>query len=406
MNADLESKTSARQLAKEMERLEALYSFDLLDSAAEKQFDDITLLASVICECPIALVSLVDENRQWFKSKTGLDVSETPRELAFCSHAILNANQMFVVEDTALDSRFCDNDLVTADPYIRFYAGRPLTVSSGHSLGTLCVIDTVPKVLSAHQKNTLNVLADIIVNLIESRKIKAEHKKAITNLSGLKVELENFAHIAAHDLQSPLLGIENLTKWLDEDFAEDISEAQSAIMRRIRQRTSRMQGLLDSLQQYYSLDVSDTYGGAVKVKALAEEIFEDLGAPPGAQILVDNSMEFVGMSKFPIFHVFQSLIENAIMHHDKVDPNITVTMKEDDSLYTFSVKDDGPGIAQVFQEKIFTIFQTLNPRDALEASGMGLAFAKKIVQKMGGNIWVVSEEGSGSEFIFTWPKSL
>lgn len=132
----------------EAARLEALRQYRVLDSAPEDSYDTITELASFICESPIALISLVDADRQWFKSRVGLAATETPRDFSFCAHAIVRGS-LLVVEDATADARFADNPLVTEDPRIRFYAGAPLITPEGHGLGSLCVIDRKPQKLSA-----------------------------------------------------------------------------------------------------------------------------------------------------------------------------------------------------------------------------------------------------------------
>lgn len=154
--------------ANELARLLALARYEVLDTVSEQEFDDITLLASQVCEVPIALISLVDGNRQWFKSRVGLDATETPRDISFCGHAILQ-DELFEVSNAPEDSRFVDNPLVTDAPDIRFYAGMPIINNEGLALGTLCVIDSNPHTLSSKQRETLAVLARQVMRLLEAR---------------------------------------------------------------------------------------------------------------------------------------------------------------------------------------------------------------------------------------------
>ena len=153
----------------EAERLRTLRLFRILDSGSEDAFDQLTRLAAATCDTPISVITLVDENRQWFKSKVGLSVSETSRDVAFCAHAILQ-DDVFIVGDTSQDARFASNPLVTSEPSIRFYAGAPLTMADGLSLGTLCVIDRKPRQLTPAQLDALKVLRQAVVTQLQLRR--------------------------------------------------------------------------------------------------------------------------------------------------------------------------------------------------------------------------------------------
>lgn len=159
----------------EAERLAALYRYRILDTAAEEEFDDFTELAAHICGVPIALISLIDSDRQWFKSRVGVDVAQMPREIAFCSHAILDEG-LFEVSDTREDGRFRDNPLVTGAPRIRFYAGTPLLTDNGQAIGTLCVIDTVPRELSPAQRKAMEALGRQVVRQLDLRLVAARER--------------------------------------------------------------------------------------------------------------------------------------------------------------------------------------------------------------------------------------
>ena len=169
----------------EPQRLAALKEYDILDSAMDKAFDDICALSAFICAAPMSCISLVDGERQWFKSRFGVEPSETSRDIAFCSHTILSS-EPHIVPDTTQDPRFAGNPLVTGDPYVRFYAGFPLVSDEGYALGALCAADRGPRALSEDQKKAMSILARQVMALIEARRISAHLAEALQKVQILQ----------------------------------------------------------------------------------------------------------------------------------------------------------------------------------------------------------------------------
>jgi len=196
---------SAQSQHNEAKRLKVLWQYDVLDSVPEEVFDDLTELAARICEAPIALISLVDENRQWFKSKVGVTIQETSRDISFCGHAI-KQDDLFIVSDATKDLRFAHNPLVTSDPKIRFYAGAPLITPDGHALGTLCVIDKVPRQLREEQQQALRVLARHVMTQLELRRHAQDLAEAHKAREATKDELDK-ARAEVEQLKSELAKI-------------------------------------------------------------------------------------------------------------------------------------------------------------------------------------------------------
>ena len=159
--------------SEEPERLEALRRYEAFGLLRSEVFDDIARLAAFICRTPHSMISLVDSNRQWFLAKTGIRSCETSREVSFCAHALVG-NEMMIVEDARLDARFSRNPLVTGEPFIRFYAGAPLLTTDGYGLGTLCVVDYVPRVLTPEQRDSLRSLSHLVMTQLEASRLKRE----------------------------------------------------------------------------------------------------------------------------------------------------------------------------------------------------------------------------------------
>lgn len=185
----------------EAKRLKVLWQYDVLDTVPEEIFDDLTELAAYICEAPISLISLVDEDRQWFKARIGVTARETSRDVSFCAHAILS-DGLFIVPDTKKDERFRNNPLVTGPQKIRFYAGAPLITPDGYALGTLCVLDKKPRTLTPQQKQGLRVLSHLAVSQLELRRHSREI--AIARKGGKRMG-KSTQHRASISLSRPKL---------------------------------------------------------------------------------------------------------------------------------------------------------------------------------------------------------
>jgi len=172
----------------EAKRIQVLWQYDILDTVPEQVFDELADLAALICGAPIALISLVDENRQWFKAKVGVSLKETGRDISLCAHAILQKD-LFIVPDATLDERFKNNPLVTTSPKIRFYAGAPLISPDGHALGTLCVLDKVPRELTEDQKSALRILSRHVMTQLELRRHALELAGARSDREKIQADL-------------------------------------------------------------------------------------------------------------------------------------------------------------------------------------------------------------------------
>lgn len=390
----------------EKERMQDLHSYSILDTLSEDDYDSLTTIASEICNTKISLVSLVDDNRQWFKSHHGLDVTETPRNYSFCAHALNTPNDIFIVEDARNDERFYDNPLVTGMPHVIFYAGVPLVSDAGYPLGSLCVIDTQPRSLSSTQVASLKALSKQVINLMELRKIKNTLEKTLINLEEKNHELERFAIIAAHDLKSPLNNIVSLADVLMEDYNSQLKPEAQKLLAYIKQSASKLNELIMGLLEYSMMEQA-LKSGKIEVS------FTDLQSGINSLFVNDccnlrwkSDVELLVVNKTVIEQILINLISNAIKYNDKSIADIEIGVSENDDEYKFYVKDNGPGIASKYQDSIFGMFQTHAATDKFgeKGNGIGLATVKKIIQNQGGTITVESKIGDGALFIFTLMK--
>ena len=391
----------------ENERLQLLESYSILDTLPETDFDNITAIASQICNIPISLITLVDRDRQWFKSHHGLEVTETPREHAFCAHAIHDTNTVFIIEDARNDERFHDNPLVTGYPNVIFYAGVPLTNSAGLPLGTLCVIDNKPNFLNEAQLKALKSLANQVMNLLELRKNKFYLEKAILELEIRNQELEKFVYVAAHDLKSPLNNISTLTNLLKEEYSTEIDTEAQNIITSIQHSSEQLRSLIDGLLDYSkSTKVIHDNKTEINLEKLREDLIILFSFESKCIIRLTSDLKHIYANKTAIEQILIHLVTNAIKHNDKPVTEIELNATENKTQYKISLKDNGPGIPLESHQRIFQLFETLTDKDKFGQTniGIGLATVKKLVENLGGQIHVESEIGEGASFIFTINK--
>lgn len=392
-------------LPNEKERLEALRELNILNALPEKSFDDIARLAAYICEVPIALISLVDENQQFFKSSVGLAMDRTEREYSFCAHAIHQPNQIFVVPDATKDQRFKDNPLVTGEPNIVFYTGVPLTLPTGHAVGTLCVIDQKPKKLTEAQTMALASLAGQVLKLLELHQKNQELEKSNALISNYARQMEDFAFIASHDLKEPLRSVRIFSEKLQRSYQSLLDEKGRQYLHFITDGANRMTKLIDELLNYAKAGEQQLGSFSLFSEILQDflKLHHDFISEKEARI-VWNRNESIRVPANITALVLRNLILNAIKYVPvERPPEVSVEVQEHNDGWNFIITDNGVGIAATDLDKIFLPFHRLqNSKE--RGYGFGLAASKKMIEKHGGSITVSSTPGIGSIFQVYLPK--
>jgi signal transduction histidine kinase len=387
----------------EKERMAALREYNILDSGAEKEFDEIALLASEICQTPISMITLVDSERQWFKAGANLPVREIPRDNAFCSHAINHPYEPFVIPDMRKDKRFADHPFVIGEPHVVFYTGMPLTNPDGYALGTLCVLDNKPKTLTDIQMRSLKILAGQIIQLLELRKANIRLKTLKEDLESRNEELQHFAYVVSHDIKSPLSSIVLTSEMLRENFGDKIDEGNDQLLKVLNRSSFKIKNLVDGILAYYRAEKAMSEDAETfQLQPFLLSIVEMLRMNQEADIIYPQEEHRLHMNKTALEQILVNLIQNALKYNDHEKPRVVIRFSEDDTNYYFVVSDNGRGIAPKDQEKIFELFTTLGIRDRFGTlgTGIGLSTVKKLVEKMSGKISLQSAPGKGSEFSF------
>jgi len=438
----------------EINRLEALKRYDILDSMPERDYDDIVKLASQICQTPVSLISLLGENRQWFKANYGMDIRETPREDAFCiHHAPVDPEEALIVADSREDERFARNPFVTGEPHVVFYVGVPLIDSGGFVLGSLCTIDHQPRQLSESQLDGLKILARQVVNLMELRCSNKDLKQSEERYAALSAELEQqvkqrtqelattnealidsnnllsrsnenlqqFAYVASHDLQEPLRKVQSFGDLLKDQYTDQIGEGV-VYVERMQGAAARMSTLIRDLLSYSRIHTRRENTASVSLNDVVKAVLNDLEltiATCGAAIETD-SLPTVPGDASQLGQLFQNLLTNALkFRRNDTQPVIRVTARwiSADSLPTgkrqamggalayhcIEVADNGIGFDEKYVDRIFQIFQRLHGKSEFDGTGIGLAVCEKVAANHGGFISARSKAGQGATFSLFLP---
>lgn len=390
----------------EQHRLAAVYSYNMLDTLPEKDFDNITALTASICDVPISLVTLLDADRNFLKSHYGIPFNETPRNISFCGHAILDESNIFIVEDARKDPRFTDNPFVK-DMNAIFYAGVRLINSDGYPLGTLCVFDTKPRTLSKSQKKALIALAYQVVNLFEARKRNNILMAVQQELKEKNEELKNFAGIVSHDMKMPLANMIITSDMLRSKYGSLLDDQGKVYLNYIKQSSFTLSEYITRLLEHYESDKTASLSNEVFDSSdLLENIIELLNINIDCEInLPENNIEMKA-NRAALEQIIINLVANSLKYNDKKNIKIDIECTEESGFYSFSITDNGMGIPKNKIKYIYDLFTTTGKldRNGKKGNGIGLSTVKKLIKKLGGEIEVFSELGKGTTFQFCIKK--
>ncbi|MBP2315268.1 ATP-binding protein [Azospirillum soli] len=389
-------------------RLGRLKRYAVLDTPAEEVFDRITGLAARHFGMPIALVSLIDETRQWFKSHYGLDVPSTGRRLAFCAYAILE-DKVMVVPDATADDRFADNELVTGPRHFRFYAGAPLIAPEGFILGTLTVIDHRPHHdFGPDQERDLVEFGRLVMHELEARHAMAEAQEARREAQRANEAKTRFLAAASHDLRQPFQAMELLLGVLAQRL--ESQHDNHALLGRAQEALHSGQALLNGL-----LDIATLEAGTVEptitdfpIRKVIDRLIREtteLAEQRGLKLRVMDCAQPVRSDPLLLERILRNLLSNALAHTRQ--GSVLVGCRRRGDILRLEVWDTGPGIPPEQQELIFEEFYQLNnpERNRLKGLGLGLAIVRKTAELLGHRVGVRSEVGKGTMFFVEMPRA-
>jgi len=380
-------------------RLQTLHDYAILDTPEEESFDGIVGLASDLCQVPISLITLVDAGRQWFKARKGFAEQQTPRDISFCGHAMLNG-EIFVVPDARKDERFHDNPLVTGGPGIRFYAGVPLISPNGARLGTLCVMDKAAHGPEFDQQEVLIALGRQVVKLLELHKKNRE-------LERVAEMQKRIISIIAHDIRSPLSSLKSLLQLIPEH--NGAHSHPGAFLDMAGNQLNATMALLDNIVDWGQLQLKEnaTVRRDCSLMEIVKDMESDLKIQAGMKGLqLRNKIKkdiHIQSDEHMIRFVLRNLLTNAIKFTKSGSIAIDAAITRQNVL--ISVEDTGIGMPPAILDQLFVGRKKITRKGTRNeaGSGLGLSLVKEFIEKMNGRITAESEPGKGTTLAFTLP---
>ncbi len=367
----------------EAQRLAELKDYDILDTVSEATYDAITFLASQICGAPIALISIVDEDRQWFKSRVGLDVAETHRDRAFCGYAIHDVDNILIVPDAKSDPRFADNPLVLGDPNIRFYAGAPLVTSNGNALGTLCVIDRQPRSLTTDQQQALRALSVQVVALLELRRSVRMLEEKQRQLEEANRQRDSFMATVSHEIRTPLTAVIGYIAMLQGGIPE---EDRDEMLATVAREAADVEHLLEDLLVAARVEAQSLQVASVPVNLAAQvaQVIEGLETSAVEGLAIETQPCGAIGDPARVRQIVRNLVTNAVRYGG---PTVTIRTTALAGECHVLVVDNGDGIPSDEREKVFQPFeQSSTGRHVASSVGLGLPISRLLAEKMGGSL--------------------
>ncbi|MEO6289008.1 MAG: GAF domain-containing sensor histidine kinase [Ginsengibacter sp.] len=384
----------------EKKRLKALYDYDILDTISEKEYDNITKIASQICNTPVSFITFLDKDRQWFKSYAGIAMKELPREIAFCNYTILDNENVLVVPDMRIDDRYSRNPIVTGEPHAVFYAGAPLVTHDGNALGSICVLDAKENNLTDDQREALKSLAEQVMARLELRKKIKDLYNTQRLLEKANDELKEFAHIASHDMKIPLANISLMSRSFQSRYEKNLDNEAIQYISLIDRSAKELLQFIEDIFIKSTKPGADQESNLVDSYTLIHKVIDMIAPPADFEINITGNFPAVEMNKTSLQQVFQNLITNAIKYNDKKKGTINISCHSDTRFHYFNIEDNGRGIDRKDLKKIFYKKRTLKTPDRYGnlGTGIGLATVKNIIEETGGKICVASKKDTGSVF--------